>query len=101
MKTKETTVLENTSMNVEDTYSTSSSNLINRREIKKTPFEMITIGEGEEEKAFISWGKFRLTEETTRAETLTRVIQLEEGKTDWDIIGAMTTAIIMNINENN
>lgn len=71
--------------------------LIEKTDISKTPFELVTIRrEEQEEKSFIAWGKFRLTEETNKEELIERIGKLQN--TDWDMVMILSTCIGMNIN---
>lgn len=99
-----TTTSENTSSNVENTDNQNlNSELIERLDIKGTPFQLIKIS-GEEEFApqdiFIAWGKFRVSESLTYVEANDKVNALERGLADWGIISAMIGAVIITENQN-
>lgn len=89
-------------MSVEGTDKQNSGEIVRRGEIKNTPFELIQINGDQEKGSFIAWGKFRLTEVTVTEEDtdkLTdRVINLEKGGMDWELMAVLATCIGMNVN---
>lgn len=76
-----------------------SEELINRTQILTTPFQAITLKtENGEVKKFIAWGRHRLTDFLSDEEMNTKVMRLEEGYADWELIGSMAGLINQTLN---
>jgi len=96
-----TTELKNNENSVENTDNNNSGKIVDRQEIKGTNFTAITLDTEAGEQRFIAWGNNRITNFLTFEELNVKVHDLENGKVDWEIVGAMAAIMAIEMNKNN
>lgn len=79
----------------EQTKQNSNYELIKEEKIKNTPFKIVYIED--EDKAFIVWGKYRVSKiyKIDSIELKHKINNLEEEKTDWELIQAIAGTIAL------